>query len=264
MSHYIPHPLKGGHATRDVRLDRVPSATSEHLDKYPLTAATAPAKPTSMVAGVNWYTGLMEPTWMKAGGVWRWVIGQKDLGRLAGGHAVCLRNVNVTDLSGWHGYYDQGTEGRCVEFSMLRMLSQHNRKRYDLTTRWHYWEAQRVDEWPGGSYPGASPAYEGTSVRAGLEVLRSKGAIVANVLGRAYAPGRDPATLVKAAEGIAAYRWARNWSDVRTTLGVPSSLPGVPLVNSWGISWPHEVLLLDGAGERLLREDGEFGVIADR
>ncbi len=38
-----------------------------------------------------------------------------------------------------------------------------------------YWPAQRDDQWPGGSYEGASPFYEGTSVRAGLEVAQKLG-----------------------------------------------------------------------------------------
>jgi hypothetical protein len=35
-----------------------------------------------------------------------------------------------------------------------------------------YWRAQREDQWDGGSYPGAKPFYEGTSVVAGGEVCR--------------------------------------------------------------------------------------------
>jgi hypothetical protein len=38
-----------------------------------------------------------------------------------------------------------------------------------------YWEAQRIDEWEGGAYPGASPRYEGTSVLSGAKVLTSLG-----------------------------------------------------------------------------------------
>lgn len=40
-----------------------------------------------------------------------------------------------------------------------------------------YWEAQKIDEWPGGAYPEASPRYEGTSVNAGLKILRRMGYI---------------------------------------------------------------------------------------
>jgi hypothetical protein len=264
VTYIIPTRLKGDWITLDQRLDRVPSEVTEHLERYPLSAATMPAKSMSMIAGVNWYEGMMEP----ARGTFQhhpWVLGSRPLGRLVGGHAVCLRNAKVRDSDGWWRFYDQGVEGRCVEFAMLRMLTHANRKRYDITTRWHYWEAQRSDEWPGGSYPGASPRYEGTSVRAGLEVLRSRGAIPALRNGRTYAPGRELGALVSPEDGIATYRWARTWDDVREVLQVPDSQPGVSLLNSWGTAWPREVLLLDELGERLLeREGGEFGVITDR
>jgi len=38
-----------------------------------------------------------------------------------------------------------------------------------------YWGAQRIDPWPGGSYPGASPRYEGSSVLAGMKVAQRLG-----------------------------------------------------------------------------------------
>jgi len=40
-----------------------------------------------------------------------------------------------------------------------------------------YWEAQKIDPWEGGSYPGASPSYEGTSVLAGVQTLQKLGYI---------------------------------------------------------------------------------------
>ncbi len=38
-----------------------------------------------------------------------------------------------------------------------------------------YWVAQREDPWPGGSYPGASPIYEGTSVLYGIKAAADLG-----------------------------------------------------------------------------------------
>lgn len=38
-----------------------------------------------------------------------------------------------------------------------------------------YWKAQQEDDWPGGSYPGATPQYEGTAVLAGAKVLTEMG-----------------------------------------------------------------------------------------
>lgn len=167
------------------------------------------------------------------------------------------------EVEGDHSYVADGIGSHnCVEFAVLRMLSLLNRLRYDITSRWHYHEMQRTDEWAGGSYPGAQPVYEGTSVRAGLEVLRVHGAIRAAAGGKALQG--DPAQLARPEHGIAAYRWALSWDDVRAVLGVPDWLPGVPVLNSWGRDYPREVLLLDDAGARLLREDGEFGVAVDR
>lgn len=251
--------LKGGLYVDDPRLDRVPSATSEHIDKYPLTLATLPDKPTSMVLGVNWYTNFDSPVKRTVNGKAMYVIGDGDLGSVRGGHAICGRNWKVTDSQAWMLYYNQGQEGRCAEFSGLRVLSQLHRKRYDLTSRWHYHTAQESDEWPGCFLGHNGPVYEGTSVRAMLEVFRSKGAIPSQ--GKKSLTLDTAPPLVKQSEGIAAYRWATSWANVRAALNVPDSLPGVPLNNSWGLGYPKEVILLDAAGERLLKEDGEMGIV---
>jgi hypothetical protein len=255
--------LKGGRTTDDPRLDRVPSATTEHIDRYPLTLATAPTKDTSMVMGVNWYGNFDEPEQRRINGRTYWVIGDGDLGKMRGGHSTCLRNWNITDPASWYRFYDQGEEGRCVEFATLRERSHANRVKYDITSKWHYFQMQYLDEWPGGSYPGATPIYEGTSVRAAGEYMLHQGPIRARALGRPVTY-EDAPRLVRPEDGINTYRWATSWDDVRAVLRVPSWYPGVPLVNSWGTSYPHEVILLDAAGERLLSEDGEFSVVTDK
>lgn len=247
----------------DPRLDRLIPANFDHLDNYPLTAATVPVDKTAMVMGVNWYSNFDRPTELKIGRkTWK-VIGQGPLGNVRGGHATCLRPWDVRDLLGWWIYYNQGKEGRCVEFATLRAMTLHNRRRYDITSRWHYHQMQMIDYWAGGSYPGASPVYEGTSVDAGLNVMRKFGAIPAFYKG-AQVPVEQAESLVRPQEGIEAFRWAQSWDMVRAALGVPDSLPGVPMLNSWGRGYPREVLLLDEAGARLLHEDGEFGMITDR
>lgn len=73
---------------------------------------------------------------------------------------------------------DQGAEGSCVGHGCAHELIarpsevpvDHKYAREKI-----YWAAQKIDEWPGGAYPGARPVYEGTSVLAGLKVLRSLG-----------------------------------------------------------------------------------------
>jgi hypothetical protein len=75
----------------------------------------------------------------------------------------------------WH---DQGQEGACVGFGMAHELAARPAevKQTDASmARVLYWEAQKIDPWDGGSYPGASPFYEGTSVLAGVKVVQELG-----------------------------------------------------------------------------------------
>lgn len=256
--------LKNGLYVDDPRLDRVPSSVSDHLDKYPLTAATMPSVASSMLFAINWYSNFDWPKLRKINGVNRWVIGDGSLGSIRGGHAVCARHWDLTDLSGWWDFYNQGTEGRCVEFGSLRLLTQMNRKRYDITSRWHYHLMQETDEWTGCYLGHDGFRYEGTSGRAGLEVLRAFGAIPARRAGSPEITLEEGAELADEQEGIQTYRWARDWQDVRTALNVPDYLPGVPINNSWGRDYQHEVIMLDAAGERVLNEYGELGIVTDK
>jgi hypothetical protein len=77
---------------------------------------------------------------------------------------------------------DQGKEGACVGFGCCHaLLTNPNITTENIGNRYAkelvYWEAQKIDQWPGGSYPGANPKYSGTSVLAGLKVLKNKGFI---------------------------------------------------------------------------------------
>ena len=112
---------------------------------------------------------------------------------------------------------------------------------------WLYEEAKRNDEWPGEDY-------DGTSVNAGLKVARDQGLMRAEV------------SVVVPSAGIAAYRWATSVEDVHAAIQMPlaDSLEAVPLVNSWGVYYPHIVWLPDSVLARLLTEEGEAAVITDR
>ena len=255
--------LKNGRESFDHRFDRIPSETTEHLEKYPLTRSTMPSSPSSMELGVNWYSNFDNPRLVTIRGVKRWVIGEGSLGQVLGGHAICARHWLLKDLKSWWRYYNQGQEGRCVEFAKLRLMSQLNRTRYDITSRFHYHTDQHRDEWVGCYLGHDGFRYEGTSVRAGLEGLRVDGAIPAKWFGRPISAEEAPSR-IRLQDGISEYRWAKSLDDVRTALGVPSYLPGIPINNSWGTDYPHEVILLNEAAERLLREDGEFGIVTDR
>lgn len=224
---------------------RVPSDW-EHVEKYPLSALSAAAAPKQVpvVIGANWYTAFDSPK--KVGGIYI-VGGDGNLGTVRGGHCFCLKPPSITDLTAWWDYYDQGEEGACTGFGSTRMMTLLNRKRYDAF--WLYKEAQLVDEYPD------TPPAEGSSVRAALSILQAKGH--KTVRGTTdYGPYTR--------EGIAAYRWATSWDEVRSTLGIPASSELTPFVNSWGSAYPHIVYIPDEVGARLLAEEGEVGIVTDR
>lgn len=232
----------------DHPLGRITPPDAIHVQRYTLTAATMPDKPTPVIAGTNWYSRFDTPVWDARGRFW--IIGRdhRDLGSVRGGHAYCLKPAGVNDTTGWHTYYDQGREGACVGFAISRAMSLLNRRRYDAP--WLYYEAQKVDSWPGEDY-------SGTSVRAGLDVIRERGH--RRVIGT-YTKATDPA------EGISRNRWATSVPDAVAAMHAPRylSLGRVALANSWGRSWPMTVWMpLETLG-RLLAEDGELAVIFDR
>jgi len=76
-------------------------------------------------------------------------------------------------------WFDQGREGACVGFALGHEISARPAEFRGLDYKYLvedvYHEAQRVDPWDGGSYPGAAPFYEGTSVLAGVKILHKKG-----------------------------------------------------------------------------------------
>jgi hypothetical protein len=80
----------------------------------------------------------------------------------------------------WHcaKHLDQGEEGACVGFAITHALNTQCPS-LNLTgtfaVKHVYWEAQRADPWPGGSYPEADPKYEGTSVLHAVKALRKSG-----------------------------------------------------------------------------------------
>jgi hypothetical protein len=237
--------MRNGSTVPDPRLGRLAPTDWRHVEQWPLTAL-APVIPVGgpVVIGVNWYDAFDHPVQRREHGRAVWTI-EGDLGRVRGGHCVCLEPATLRDADGWHGFYDQGREGSCVGFGCSRMSSLVNRKRYDA--RWLYLEAQKVDEWPG-------EAYDGTSVRAGMDVLRDRG----------HRPVRGGhAGFPAAGEGISANRWAGSAGEVLEALGTPGR-DYVTVLNSWGVSYPRRVRMPAGVLDRLIREDGEAAVPTDR
>jgi hypothetical protein len=79
---------------------------------------------------------------------------------------------------------DQGREGACVGFGWTNELiasprawKWNDHAAANRFARKVYHEAQKIDYWPGGSYEGASPVYEGSSVLAGAQVMQRDGYI---------------------------------------------------------------------------------------
>jgi hypothetical protein len=164
---------------------------------------------------------------------------------------------------------------------------------YRYESRWLYLQAQLADEWDD------TPPEEGTSVRAGCEVLRTIGHR------RVQAGGVGEPNL---AHGITAYRWATGVDEIRAAiayglavaLGVnwyeafdhPTKVDGewwvgrgdlgrirgghcvcifrhsdrrqaVQIMNSWGEGYPP-VWVPYNVIEQLLDEYGEASVVTDR
>jgi hypothetical protein len=215
-----------------------------HVDKYPLAAAPTAAAPGSpVVLGINWYEAFDRPTLMADGRYW--ITSSSTLGQIRGGHAICVKPGTRVDNIGWWEFYDQGQEGACVGFSEARMMSLYNRTRYD--GHWLYKQAQQVDNFEGDNY-------EGTEVRAGMDILRTLG------------PKRPTQSEPSAAAGISAYRWITGVDEVHRVIGMQlaDQLNAVPLVNSWGRGYPHIVWMPDVVLARVLRENGEAVVATDR
>ena len=87
-----------------------------HYEKYPLTAATTPTAPTPVAIGVNWYEDFDSPVQK---GSRSWIgLDSKQLGKVRGGHCVCLKPKGSNDPDAWWDFYNQGSEGACVGFGI--------------------------------------------------------------------------------------------------------------------------------------------------
>ncbi len=119
-----------------------------------------------------------------------------------------------------HQTLDQGPDGACVGFGVAHELIARPAEVQGITNKFAkediYWEAQKIDPWVGGSYPTASPFYEGTSVLAGTKVAKRLG-------------------------WIEEYRWAFGLNDLK--LGVGYNGPALI-----GISWLADMMTPDKNG----------------
>lgn len=72
---------------------------------------------------------------------------------------------------------DQGYDGACVGFAFTHELMSYPSIVEGVDAKFAkelYFDAQRIDPWPGGAYDGSEEFYEGTSVLAGAKVLKDR------------------------------------------------------------------------------------------
>lgn len=76
---------------------------------------------------------------------------------------------------------NQYQEGACVEHSIVQemgcrpVMVSFDVVKSIVATHGIYWPAQQEDPWEGGSWPGAQPFYEGTSLLSGIKVAARLG-----------------------------------------------------------------------------------------
>lgn len=127
--------LKNGQVTCDRRLDRIPQF-DEKSRQYPIRSLISTENP------LRSYTWRVEES----------------------------KNVPLN--------LDQGSEGACVGFGFTHELAARPVVVSGLTNQFArelYWDVQKNDPWPGGSYEGAEEFYEGTSVLSGAKTLLDRG-----------------------------------------------------------------------------------------
>jgi hypothetical protein len=250
-----------GGAPDDPRLGRLVPDDFAHLDRYPLAAMpqAAGSRPTPVVIGVNWYRSFSTPVRDDDTGEY-WLGRTRRLGPIAGGHAVCLEPGESVDDASWWAFYDQGREGGCVGFAWSRCMSLLTKQIY--AARWLWDRAKEADEWPD-TRPGDD---HGTSVRAAATVLRRQGHVAWSGSMADDDVAQRASYTADPTDGPTRVRWARSVREVHETLGHADAdeLEAVPVLNSWGPSYPRRVWMPDRVLERLIAEDGEIAVPTDR
>ncbi len=244
----------------DPRLGRFIPDDDRHLQLYPMTALPLEEQPSGVpvVAGFDWHEAFDRPA-RDSAGRW-WVARDGRLGAIRGGHCVCFEPGGVADLLSWWRFYDQINEGACVFFGASRAMSLFNRQRYNA--RWGWDRAKERDQW-SETNPGDN---NGTSVRAGMEVLHQLGHVP-------WQPGMAGAGHAERARyqprrehGISAYRWLRSVDEIHRVLANPiaDKLGALPYLNSWGENYPRRVWMPDSVVETLLGRWAEFAAPTDR
>jgi len=184
---------------------------------------------------------------------------------------------------------DQGQEGACVGFGVTNELRFNPVPIPNLDATFAkqtiYWGAQRTDQWPGGSYPGATPQYEGTSVLAGIKTAAKLG-----FYGEyRWAFGENDLALAvsKIGPGVIGINWYTGMfkPDAKGYLNITGKVEGghcilvsgltittaagggyYTVYNSWGPNWGRQgtARIRRSAMTRLLHEDGDACIVTQR
>lgn len=184
-------------------------------------------------------------------------------------------------LSDW---LDQGYEGACVGFSWAHELAARPAEVKGIdrdVARGIYYEAQKIDPWEGGAYPGAQPFYEGTSVLAGAKVLHAMGKM--DEYRWAFSTNDALVAISRKGPGILGCYWYEGMMGtdengfIRPTgrimgghaivvRGVSVKNKTVTLSNSWGKGWGKDgdALMTWDDFNTVLMNDGEFCIPVKR
>lgn len=176
---------------------------------------------------------------------------------------------------------NQGKEGQCVLYAITHALMT---KPHDLSDKllqygepalkkWmkrRYHDAQRIDEWEGGSYPGAYPFYEGTSLLAAaksINLLKEyRWAFGEQQLHQSLLQGHGPAVIGvnwyshmhrPNKDGLIRVKGSKTGGHAIMVRGVDKDL--YRLTNSWGNKYGinGECFLSRQDMDTLLQQDGE-------
>lgn len=175
-------------------------------------------------------------------------------------------------------YLDQGYEGACVGFSWAHELAARPVEVQGVTkqtARNIYFDAQKLDSWEGGAYPGAVPFYEGTSVLAGAKAVHALGKI--KEYRWAFSLNDALVAISRRGPGILGCWWYEGMMNpdskgfIRPTgipvgghaivvRGVSVKNKTVRLSNSWGKDWGvgGDCFMTWDDFEKVLMNDGEF------
>lgn len=252
------------HDPEDPRLARFIPDDWGHVEKYPLSALPPEERPrhAPVVLGVNWYVEMDGPEVDEASGE-HFIArgGAGSLTQIRGGHCVCLEpGGELEDRPEWRSFYDQGREGACVGFGWSRCMSILNGDLYGA--RWLWDRSKENDEWPETN-PGDN---EGTSVRAAGNVLIAAGHVDWQDDFAGHDHTHRAGYQADLDDGLHTFRWAETVDEVHQVLGNEDAdrLGAVPVLNSWGESYPARVWLPDDVLDVLMQQEGEVAIPTDR